>query len=430
MANKKILISILVIFLLIIGGLSYYSYSLNRQLDRLDQKLTVLDTEQANRINKLSHEISGFMEETLSSYQNLEGKLEQTGSEIDDLSEQITAADTRIAGVEGKTGALQSDITDLAGRIEDTTKDLSGSFINAGDVFETVSRVTVRITNGQSVIGSGFIYTTDGYVLTAYHVVQDLSQIYVIMDDGKVSKAVVTGFSQPSDVAVLKLQDSQLTGPTLIGNSSIVKIGEPVVTIGSPGDSSQALGLRDTLTAGVVSQVNRYVNVDDNWVANMIQFDAAVNFGNSGGPLANSRGEIIGLITARIDPTLGDGIYYAVSSNKFKRVADAIIVNGSFAYPWIGVGVLNLSPQGVLEKSLETINGVLVSEVFAGSPAQAAGIRLGDIILSMDDISVKDIDELVSYLGEFKSPGQEITVTIIRGSVKMEITVEVGTRPQ
>jgi S1-C subfamily serine protease len=428
--TNKFIAGILIVFLLVMGGFGYYSYNLNRQIDRLNEKLTVLEAGQTARINTINDEIGSLREETLSNFKTLQEQSKQTVSEIDALNDKLTAAEKRVTGLEDTAASLSGNITDLAGRIEDATKDLSGSFINAGNVFEMVSRVTVRITNGQSVIGSGFIYNTDGYVLTAYHVVQDLSQIYVIMDDGTVSKAGITGFSQPSDVAVLKLQNNQLAGPPLIGNSGIVKIGEPVVTIGSPGDSSQALGLRDTLTAGVVSQVNRYIDVDDNWVANMIQFDAAVNFGNSGGPLANSRGEIIGLITARIDPTLGDGIYYAVSSNKFKRVADAIIVNGSFAYPWIGVGVLNLSPQEVLEKSLETINGVLVSEVFADSPAQAAGIIPGDIILSMDGISVKDIDELVSYLGEFKSPGQEITVTIIRGSVKMEITVEVGTRPQ
>jgi S1-C subfamily serine protease len=428
--TNKFIAGILIVFLLVMGGFGYYSYNLNRQIDRLNEKLTVLEAGQTARINTINDEIGSLREETLSNFKTLQEQSKQTVSEIDALNDKLTAAEKRVTGLEDTAASLSGNITDLAGRIEDATKDLSGSFINAGNVFEMVSRVTVRITNGQSVIGSGFIYNTDGYVLTAYHVVQDLSQIYVIMDDGTVSKAGITGFSQPSDVAVLKLQNNQLAGPPLIGNSGIVKIGEPVVTIGSPGDSSQALGLRDTLTAGVISQVNRYVNVDDNWVANMIQFDAAVNFGNSGGPLANSRGEIIGLITARIDPTLGDGIYYAVSSNKFKRVADAIIVNGSFAYPWIGVGVLNLSPQEVLDKSLETINGVLVSEVFADSPAQAAGIIPGDIILSMDGISVKDIDELVSYLGEFKSPGQEITVTIIRGSVKMEITVEVGTRPQ
>ena len=162
----------------------------------------------------------------------------------------------------------------------------------------------------------------------------------------------------------------------------------------------------------------------------MLQFDAAVNFGNSGCPLANSSGEVVGMVTARIDPTLGDGIYYAVSSNKVKRVAAAIIQSGSFAYPWIGVGIADLTPQAVQDKSLETANGVLVSDVFSGGPAQAAGIQNGDIIVAIDGISVRDVADLTSYLGEFKSPGDSVALNIIRGTAKMEISVKVGTRPQ
>jgi S1-C subfamily serine protease len=421
--TNKLVAGILIVFLFVMGGLGYYSYNLNRQIDRLDEKLTVLETGQTARINTISDEIGSLREETLLNFETLKGQLENTGSKIDTLSDKMTDADTRIAGLEDTTNSITSNITDLAGRIEETTKDLSGSSINAVDVFKKINPVTVKIINGQGT-GSGFIFDTEGHVITAYHVVRDPSQIYVIMNDGTVSKASITGFSKPSDVAVLKLENNPSVEPPGIADSSYLKIGEPVIAIGNP------LGFNDTLTAGRISQVNRYASVDGNWVANMIQFDAPVNPGNSGGPLINAGGEIAGVVVARINISEGDGIYWAVSSNKFKRVADAIIATGSFAYPWIGVGVLNLSPQGVLEKSLETINGVLVSEVFAGSPAQAAGIMPEDIILSMDDISVKDMDELVSYLGEYKSPGQEITLSIIRGNVKLEIDVEVGTRPQ
>jgi S1-C subfamily serine protease len=424
--TNKIFISILIIFLLIVGGLGYSSYNLNRQLDRLDEKLTVLETGQTARINTLSDEIGSLREETQNNFETIQGQLEKNNSEISALSEKMTAADIRIAGIEDKTNSLSTNITDLAGRIKNSEKDLSGSIINANAIFENISRVTVMITDGTNGIGTGFIYDTEGHVVTAYHVIKELSPIYVIMNDGKVSYATITGYSEFSDIGVLKLENSPSIEPPPIADSSLIKIGEPVIAIGNP------LGFRDTLTAGRISQVNRYTNytTDTNWIANLLQFDAAVNPGNSGGPLINSSGEIVGVVVARINTSEGDGIYWAVASNKFKRVADTIITGGSFPYPWIGVGIRDISPQEATEKALETINGVFVSDVISGSPGQAAGIRAGDIILSIDSTPVKDIDELVSYLGEFKSPGQAVLLSIIRGIEKMDISVIVGTRPQ
>jgi serine protease Do len=229
---------------------------------------------------------------------------------------------------------------------------------------------------------------------------------------------------------VLKLESSPTIELPPLADSGKIRIGEPVIAIGSPGDSNTPLGLKDTLTSGIISQVNRYVDVEGNWVANMLQFDAAVNFGNSGCPLANSSGEVVGMVTARIDPNLGDGIYYAVSSNKVKRVAAAIIQSGSFAYPWVGVGITDLTPQAVQDKSLETANGVLVSDVFSDGPAEAAGIQSGDVIVAIDGMLVRDTADLTSYLGEFKSPGDSAALNIIRGTARMEISVKVGTRQQ
>jgi S1-C subfamily serine protease len=191
-----------------------------------------------------------------------------------------------------------------------------------------------------------------------------------------------------------------------------------VVAIGNP------FGLRDTLTVGIVSYVNRVSEV-----ANLIQFDAAVNPGNSGGPLANSSGEIVGVVTARIPPDEGDGICYAISSNKAKRVAAALIEYGFFDYPWLGVSTADLTPQIVQDRALETANGALVGEVLHGSPAEAAGIKADDIIVAMDGVPFKDMAELISYLGEFKSPGDTATIGIIRGTTELELSMVIGTRP-
>jgi len=429
MANK-VIVGILVLLLVLMGGIGYYFYTFNQQLDRLGERITAFETEQSSRINAVSGELGNLSTETQSNFSSMEGRLEGNKAAVDALGKELGAAEARIASAENEISGVSSNVVALNERVSSAESNISGSAINASDVYNKISQATVRITNGQSVIGSGFIFDTEGHVLTANHVISNLQQIYIIMDDGKISKATITGYSQVSDVAVLKLESSPSIEPPPLADSGKIRIGEPVIAVGSPVDSNTPLGLKDTLTSGIISQVNRYVDVEGNWVANMIQFDAAVNFGNSGCPLANSNGEVIGMVTARIDPTLGDGIYYAVSSNKVKRVAAAIIQSGSFAYPWIGVGIADLTPQTVQDKSLETANGVLVSDVFSGGPAQTAGIQNGDVIVAIDGISVTDVADLTSYLGEFKSPGDSVALNIIRGNTKIEISVKVSTRPQ
>ena len=212
----------------------------------------------------------------------------------------------------------------------------------------------------------------------------------------------------------------------MLADSSQLRIGEPVVAIGSPFE------LKDTLTAGIISQVDRFAeitgSIQSRWVTNLLQFDAAVNAGNSGCPLANAEGEVIGIVVARIYPTEGDGIYYAVSSNKAKRVITAILDHGHFEYPWIGVSVADLTPKMVEDRDLETANGVLVSSVFSGSPADEAGIEVNDIILSINQIPAKDSAVLTSYLGEYTSPGDMATISILRGTMYIELPVEIGER--
>ncbi len=302
------------------------------------------------------------------------------------------------------------------------------SVINAPDLYRQVSEAVVRIRNGQRTAGSGFIYDSEGHVLTAYHVIDKLDEIYAIMPSGKTYPADVVGSCEFSDVAVLQLDNEPGVEPLEIADSNQVEIGDPVAAIGSPFD------LSESLSTGIVSQVNRFAEITDNgqarWVANLIQFDAAVNFGNSGGPLFNSDGDVIGLAIARVQPAEGDGIYYAVSSNKFRRVADAIIDQGSFDYPWLGVNISDLTPQQVQDLEPESIHGVLVNQALADSPAAAAGVQADDIITSIDGTAIANMAMLTSYLGENLSPGEPTTLTVIRDSAALDISLEVGQRPQ
>ena len=413
MANK-VIIGILVVLLVLMGGMGYYSYTLGQQIDQLGERLTFFQADQASQIISLSKALGILGVKTQETFSSLEA--------------QLAAAKARIDSQESEISGVSSSVESLNERVTITESDISGSVINAGNIYEKVSRATVRITDGQIVVGSGFFFDNEGHIVTAQHVISALTQIYVIMDDGRVSIATTAGSCQYSDVAVLKLENIPSIEFPPLADSSKVRIGEPVIALGSP------LNLRDTLTGGIISQVNRYANygtdTENRWVANLLQFDAAVNPGNSGGPLVNSRGEVVGIVVARINANQGDGIYYAVSSNKVKRVAAAIIASGSFAYPWIGVGISDLTPQMVQEKSLETINGVLVSDVFSDGPAIAAGVQSGDIIVAIDGAVARDVADLTSYLGEYKSPGDTTVLDILRGTTKIEISVTVGTRTQ
>jgi S1-C subfamily serine protease len=402
---NKIMVGILALLVLLTAGLGYYTYTLNRQIDDLSEQLTSLETEQAAGLAAVSGEITDLRQETTAG--------------LADLDESLGLAQAEITGLNSRVAATED-------RIDEAVAGIAGSILDASAVYEEVSRVTVRITNGEGTIGSGVIWDAAGHVVTAHHVIEDLSPIYVVTADGQVSPATVTGSCPYSDVGVLELQDNPGIAPLPLADSGQVQIGEPVVAFGNP------LDMPDTLTAGIVSQVNRFVEIDydsqTRSVPNLIQFDAPVNPGNSGCPLANASGELLGIVIARLSPGEGDGIYYAVAANKVARVAQAIIVSGSFDYPWLGVSVSDLTPNTVEEKGLASANGVLVAGIFPGDPAQTAGVRIGDVIVSLDGVPLRDTAGLTSYLGEFKSPGDTCRLGIIRDGESLSLDAVLTTR--
>jgi S1-C subfamily serine protease len=413
MANK-VITGVLILLVILIGGAGYYSYTLSQQIADLGQRLTTFEMEQQIRVDAIVGEITTLQTETMSNLNTLEGRIGETRDNINTLEEELSG--------------VASQLDTLEKRFDDAFSGLSRATIDANEVYQKVSQAAVRISNGQNTVGSGLIYDNQGHVVTANHVVDELSEIYIILPDGKVSKATILGYSEASDIAILTLEDNPAIEPPPLADSSQVRVGEPVVALGSP------LNIRDTLTGGIVSQVNRLAeipyNTQSRWISNLFQFDAAVNYGNSGCPLANARGEIIGIVIARVQPAEGDGICYAVSANKVKRIASAIISKGYYDYPWIGVSITNLTPQIVLDRALKSANGVLVAAIISGSPAEDAGIKVDDIIVSIDGISARDDAEFTSYLGEFKSPGDTAKIGIIRGTEELELSIEVGKRPE
>jgi S1-C subfamily serine protease len=422
--NKRLVYVLLVLLLLVAGGNAYYSYTLNQRIDSLGRNLADFQAGQAGRLGEISDNLAGLAAETGGRLDALASGLAVARNEIDSLSSDLEAAEGGIFAVESAINIVSDHVTILDERLAAAESMISSAVFDAGVAYRKVSPATVRITDGQNVIGSGFIYDAQSHVVTAYHVVEDLTSIVVITGDGRLFDATTVGYSQPSDVAVLRLSGDPSIEPPALGDSSRLQIGQPVIAIGSP------LDIRDTVTAGVVSQVNRYTNYGEetNFVPNLLQFDAPVNPGNSGGPLANGAGEVVGIVVARIVAGQGDGIYYAVAANKVKRVAEAVIATGSFPYPWIGVIITDLTPDDARARGLDVINGVRVSGVDSGGPAQAGDIRAGDIILAIEGVPVRDTGELTSYLGENLSPGDVAVIEALRGNDRLELTVEIGSR--
>lgn len=425
--TNKIIIGILIFLVVLSGGLGYYSHALNQQINSLSEQLSEFHSEQAAKIGAVSNDLAALRDETRTNVTSIESELGKTQTRIGSVEEgigdtlsKVDSLGQEISGTQDKITALEEEVGNIAAAVTESTLD-------ASTIYERVTKATVRISNGSSTIGSGFVFDNKFHVLTAYHVIETLSSIYVIFADGRVSAATSTGSDPASDVAVLTLVDSIAIEPPPFADSAKVRIGEPVAAIGSPFDTP------DTLTTGIVSQTNRFTEIGSNsqsrWVANLIQFDAAVNFGNSGCPLVNSKGEVIGLVVARVSPGEGDGIYYAVSSNKVKKVATALIAQGFFDYPWLGVEVANLTPQLVETRSLETSNGALVRGVTAQSPAAAAGIMVDDIIVNVDSFIIRYTSDLLSYLGEYKSPGDSANITLIRSTTRMVLPVQIGKKP-
>ncbi len=417
MTTNKIFTIVLVLLVVFIGAVGYYAYMINGQVNTLNQRLAGFESEQTAGIQAISDNIAALKSSTEASLSALQSQAALARFDINSVKTDVSAAANNISAL-GK----RLDTTDAS------VAGLSGTIANIPAVYQKAVKAVVRITDGQAESGSGFIYDSTGRVVTAYHVVDGLSPIYIMLYDGRVIHAIVQGYDSVSDVAVLKLDLNPSIEPLQMADSSKIQIGQPVIVIGSPGDSEDPLGLKNTLTSGIISQVNQYVIVENRATPNLIQVDAPVNFGNSGGPLFDSSGKVVGIADARIDPTQGDGISWAISSNKVKRVADSIIANGNFPYPYLGINLSDLTPLQVTQKGLPSSNGALVT-IINGGPAAAAGVQTGDIIVSIDGVPINSIADLTCYLGEYKSPGDTSTLELQRGSGKIKVVVTIGLRP-
>ena len=319
--------------------------------------------------------------------------------------------------------------------------------ISLADLFEKsddgVVKVSVRksveLPTGRS-LGSGFVYDVSGHIITNNHVVEDSQKTTVTFLDGTSYNAKVIGTDPYTDLAVIKVDvNPSLLHPLPLGDSSTLRVGEQVAAIGNP------FGLSGSMTSGIVSQLGRLLSTPGTAsfsIPDVIQTDAAVNPGNSGGPLLNMKGQVIGINTA-IQSGTGEfaGIGFAVPSNTVSKIVPILIKEGKYKHPWLGISGIDIDPDLANVLGLQDTRGLLVVSVVKDSPAEKAGLHGstetkeidgikyqigGDVILSVDHNDVRKIDDILIHLQREKKVGDTIDLEILReGRVtNFELTLE------
>jgi S1-C subfamily serine protease len=291
---------------------------------------------------------------------------------------------------------------------------------------DTRHTVAVRTRRGMSERelgghGSGFTFTPDGFVLTNSHVVQDARVVRVEIPDGRSVAAEVIGDDPDTDVAVLRIHASDVAWAEL-GDSSTLRVGQLAIAIGNP------LGFQSTVTTGVVSALGRsFRSTTGRLIDDVIQTDAALNPGSSGGPLVNSRGQVIGVNTAVILPA--QGICLAVGINTVKLVAAKLIRDGRVQRGYIGIAGQNIALDAAAARTLGMPGGgVLVLQVEPDSPAARAGVRAGDVVIGLDDNAIAGIDDLHRVLGDDRI-GRDVALELLRDRNRTVVTVRPEARP-
>lgn len=313
--------------------------------------------------------------------------------------------------------------------VSDVIKVEESQIIN---VSEKVSPAVVRISTTQIVedffftyetpgLGSGFIISPDGLIVTNNHVISGAKKITVTLSDGTEYDGFVVGTDPSSDVALLRINAKDLPYLTFT-DSSMLKVGQTVIAIGNP------YGFDHTVTTGVISALERTLTFEDGTtLVGVIQTDAAINPGNSGGPLLNLSGEVVGMNTAIY--AAGQGIGFAVSSNTIQKVISDLQIYGKVKWPFLGISGVSITDEIAKRNNLPVNKGILVVQVFSGTSASEAGLKPFDIITKFDGKDVTSVQELTKYIRQ-RNIGDKVKVEIIRNGKKIELEVTLKERPQ
>jgi serine protease Do len=297
-----------------------------------------------------------------------------------------------------------------------------------GDLFDHFFRYRIPIPQvpenyRQTGLGTGFIIDKDGYILTNNHLVESAEEINVTLVDKREFKAEIIGRDSQTDLALLKIEGAEDLEPLTLGDSEKLEVGDWVVAIGNP------FGLENTVTAGIVSAKYRR-NVTDSSYDNYIQTDASINRGNSGGPLMNTKGEVIGINTAIFSSQSGGsiGIGFAIPSNMARDLLPQL-KKGKVVRAWLGVMIQPITTDLKNALDLKDDKGALVADVLTGGPAEEAGFKRGDVIVSFDGKDINESSEL-PYIVSSTPVGKTIDVEVLRAGRKQTIKVELGELPE
>ena len=313
----------------------------------------------------------------------------------------------------------------------DTSKLMTQAEVYAKNVNSTVGITTSITTNfwgyqtTSAASGSGFIFSSDGYILTNFHVVEDSDSITVSMYDGESYKAELVGYDESNDVAVLKIDAENLV-PVVLGNSDNINVGDSVVAIGNP------LGeLTFSLTSGSISAKGREITMSNGATMQLLQTDCAINSGNSGGALFNLYGEVIGITNAKYSSSSSssasiDNIGFAIPINKARSIAESIIEKGYVSKPYIGVTVTSVSTE---TQSYGLPQGAAVKTVVDDSPAAKAGLKANDIVTHINGSEITSGSDLTSFISN-TAVGDTVRLTVYRQGKTIDLTVTVGEQIQ
>ena len=302
----------------------------------------------------------------------------------------------------------------------------------------TIRNQTMNETGG---VGSGFVFDKMGHIITNAHVIEGSTKTVVTFLDGRSYNAEIIGVDEYTDIGVIKVNaDLKLLNPLSLGDSSNLDVGEPIAAIGNP------FGLSGSMTTGIVSQMGRLLPSGSGYsIPDVIQTDAAINPGNSGGPLLNMRGNIVGINTA-IQSTTGEftGVGFAIPSQTVAKIVPTLISEGEYKHPWIGISGRDIDPDTANVLGLKDALGFLIITVVENSPAADAGLIGsnktievdgkeypvgGDVIVAVDGMDVRKIDDILVHLQRVKTVGDEMNLEVLRDGRTTNVTVILQERP-
>jgi S1-C subfamily serine protease len=398
---NKVFIGFIAFLVIVCGGLGYWSFDLHGRINTLHDDTQAFEADTAGQFSTVKSDISSVDS-------SLTGFKADTTDKFTSVDNDITGVQSRVTDLNTDLSTFKSDTTSMFNSTQNSIAslgtELDESTMNVRQVYDSIIGGVCEII-GNIATGSGLIYSADGYILTCWHVVDGQSYLDVILHDGTCRRATVVGSDRSSDVAVLKINVISDLQPLPLADSGTLVPGEPVIVVGNP------FGIFETVVYGIISRTTQMVYVSGvGWVSNLIQYDAAQNPGNSGSPVFNGEGQVVGM--AETSLTSAEGIKCAVSSNKVKKVADAIIENGYFENAILpgSWSLGDLTPEIAIQRGLDSSFGCILLNV-----SGMDGVQANDIIVKVDGVVIRDAADLFSYIAEFKNVGDIIVLTLVRG---------------